>query len=672
MTDKKETTCRLGRRPVKQGPRTGASGPQCVKYATTNSKGCSKCGKIYIRRIPLQKHQKKCKGIITNNSSFDCKNCGKKYTYKSCLEKHMKKCVTPVPNTVPSSVSTPIEHSKTEPSTHGRFKINKSSYPDRLKVIIWKATRGQHSTKELTRMVRNNFDLDKSMHVFVRGKERNRRVEIWCQDRKSAISTCERLQYLCKVNHLGYFCTLGRNYCEREKRRQHQMATDDPLPNVTLTDSQSDSSIHEIQDAPQVFDLQQFKILQWNAQSIGNKVDEFRLLLHDLKVDIACLSETRITDSEKWKDKFKGYSLYNFERPDKEGGGVCILVRTNFGITNISTYYSQLVEYISADITIAHDHCLSITSVYARNGCSHITTELDPCVKQKNCLILGDFNAKHSVWGSTKTNPSGSRLLDWINDKDLIILNSNQHTFQSHSSGVTDAIDISIASPDLASKMSQWTVIDDSLGSDHSPVITTMELQGKSREGSQNPKWNLQKADRELFKAYVDVSSLEAQQQVDDKDLHLESKVDVLTTCVIEAAEKSYPVSKRHKRPPVPWWNDDIASLKREKRKAQRKWKNSNTEANKIMYKKQQAKLKRAIKSAKRSSWRDFVGSINRDTPSSEIWRKIKAISGGNQSGPSAIQHDGKMVIDQGEQANLFAEYYSSKCSMLADASEPN
>ena len=548
------------------------------------------------------------------------------------------------------------------------FHQSKCSHPERLKVIIWKVRRGQRSSKDIIRMVRRRLDIEKSIKVLLRGKKKSRRVELWCEDRKSTICTYDRINQLCKIKKLNFFCTIGRSYKER-LRNHHQHLDSDHASQITSVNDNTIQPTPEV-EASQIQTVVQdntktLKIMQWNAQSVTNKLDELRLLLREQKIDVACFSESRILESDQWKDRFKGYSLHNFARPNREGGGVCILARNSFGISNISTYYSDIIEYISADITVAQNVTISVTSLYARKGCKKLTTELDACVRNRNSFIGGDFNAKHKVWGSTISNASGRKLLHWVNENDLVILNGPEHTFQSHSTGSTDSMDVSMASPDVAARISKWYVVDDSLGSDHFPCVSCLEYPGKSMSTVTIPRWNIKKADREAFSLEVELTAGQAYQKMTDGSADIDEKVETLTSCITEAAEKTYPLSKPRKRPPAPWWNEDIASAIKDKRKARKRWKCKNTLENRLCFKKHQAVVKRMIKNAKRSSWREFVSSINRDTPSNIIWQRIKAINGISQSSPSAIIHDEKVIVDKQEQACLFGDHFSAKCSLV-------
>ena len=88
-------------------------------------------------------------------------------------------------------------------------------------------------------------------------------------------------------------------------------------------------------------------------------------------------------------------------------------------------------------------------------------------------------------------------------------------------------------------------------------------------------------------------------------------------------------------------------------------------------YKKDQATVRKMIKASKRDSWKKFVSSINKNTPSSLIWKCIEAINGVSTSRKTALEHEGVFITDPAVQENLFAEHYAGKCSLSDPVFDP-
>ncbi|GFQ92660.1 hypothetical protein TNCT_254611 [Trichonephila clavata] len=73
-------------------------------------------------------------------------------------------------------------------------------------------------------------------------------------------------------------------------------------------------------------------------------------------------------------------------------------------------------------------------------------------------FILGDFNAKHSLWGSSVANDRGNELSNLLDDHAFCILNDGTPTYCSHRYDSRDALDVAFASPDIFPSCS-WTVL---------------------------------------------------------------------------------------------------------------------------------------------------------------------------------------------------------------------
>lgn len=54
------------------------------------------------------------------------------------------------------------------------------------------------------------------------------------------------------------------------------------------------------------------KLLNWNANGLQRQFYEFKHFLHDQKIDIACLTETHLNNSNKMN--IPGYIIYRKDR----------------------------------------------------------------------------------------------------------------------------------------------------------------------------------------------------------------------------------------------------------------------------------------------------------------------------------------------------------------------
>ena len=92
----------------------------------------------------------------------------------------------------------------------------------------------------------------------------------------------------------------------------------------------------------------------------------------------------------------------------------------------------------------------------------------------KNPLFVsGDFNAHNIVWGCTKNDKRGTDLLDLFDKKHLFMLNNGQSTTVSSPNKASNALDLTFVSNEISHRF-DWEVLDDPIGSNHLPTISTV------------------------------------------------------------------------------------------------------------------------------------------------------------------------------------------------------
>ena len=139
---------------------------------------------------------------------------------------------------------------------------------------------------------------------------------------------------------------------------------------------------------------------------------------------------------------------------------------------------------------------------------------------------------------------------------------------------------------------------------------------------------------------------------------------EAIARTLIRATDKAIPKKNPHKNPNHmnSWWNEDINLRRRKRQKARRKWKERRTEECRKDYNKCNAVLKKAVLTAKRRTWREFVGSINANTPSNTVWRKFRAIEGNTGKRIEQIKlPQGGWIDEDKEKADAFNKYYKKR-----------
>ena len=85
-------------------------------------------------------------------------------------------------------------------------------------------------------------------------------------------------------------------------------------------------------------------------------------------------------------------------------------------------------------------------------------------------VIVGDLNAKSKLWGSPHSDTRGRLIEDLIEDNHFCFINNGQPTY-THYDGMQSHLDVSLLCSSLAGR-ANWSVYDNTMGSDHSSTVT--------------------------------------------------------------------------------------------------------------------------------------------------------------------------------------------------------
>ena len=139
----------------------------------------------------------------------------------------------------------------------------------------------------------------------------------------------------------------------------------------------------------------------------------------------------------------------------------------------------------------------NIANVYIPPNTYITIEEFKKLLTATNIIITGDLNAKNPIWKSPETNKMGNVIEQVMEECDLSVLNTRQPTYQKHMGGIS-ALDVTIASKEIAIKCS-WSVLNDTLGSDHFPTFTILN-EAVASDALGPTKWLLEKADWTVYR----------------------------------------------------------------------------------------------------------------------------------------------------------------------------
>ena len=157
--------------------------------------------------------------------------------------------------------------------------------------------------------------------------------------------------------------------------------------------------------------------------------------------------------------------------------------------------------------------------------------------------------------------------------------------------------------------------------SDHFPIIIKRPGQNTYPTGPR--RYNFSRAN---WKEYMNCTILKTPEPATCPN----KRVAVLENTMNAAAEKCIPSVNMdpNQQPKIPWWNGLCDDAKREKKRASKRYYRTKLQTDWFEYQKCRARLRQVIRQARRQTWKAYVSTINTETTTAEIWKKVKKISG--------------------------------------------
>lgn len=245
-------------------------------------------------------------------------------------------------------------------------------------------------------------------------------------------------------------------------------------------------------------------VMIWNAQGIQKKSHEFFYFLHENSIDISLVSETHLSSNDSCSHP--DYFTYRLDRNDDcRGGGVAIFIKRNVKHRLLTCPQTQVIEALSIEVMVGSKK-FNVFSVYFRGSKSAQVTrkfkaDLASFMVNPNFLIGGDFNAKNVAWNCPSNNSAGKALQQLMDGEDILIHFPNSPTHFPQNGNRPSTIDL-ILTRGFPNPSTLAT--DDSLTSDHVPVLCSLELSVERIPEIRSFIKDFSRADWEGFRTSID------------------------------------------------------------------------------------------------------------------------------------------------------------------------
>lgn len=358
-------------------------------------------------------------------------------------------------------------------------------------------------------------------------------------------------------------------------------------------------------------------IVQWNCNGFFAHLSELSLIINNQNPYIICIQETRFR--ENYIPTNKNFNIYfkNNHNELNASGGVAIFVNKLYKSEPI--ILNSLLQVVAC--TFYYPVKITICNIYLPPNVNYSKQDIVNIINQlpQPFILCGDFNCHNPLWGSMKLDRKGKVIESIVNDFGLNIMNSpHSPTHFSSYLGTFSNIDLTICSPSVQIYF-KWKTCSDLHSSDHYPILLEL-CNGTMNE--RRPKWKLSEANWTDYQLAVDLDNLNTFPNCDDRN-------SFLVKSILDSASISVPkTSARPKHRPVPWFNNDIRDSIRKRRKALAIFKRSPANENLAIFRQERAKCRRLIIQSKAESWKSFTADLSLNSSSSDVWNKIRSISG--------------------------------------------
>nr|CAI5846041.1 unnamed protein product [Callosobruchus analis] len=367
------------------------------------------------------------------------------------------------------------------------------------------------------------------------------------------------------------------------------------------------------------------KLMQWNARSAVANKQSLKQFLGEHDIDVALISETWFQPNRVYT--FSGYNIVRNDRFDSRAGSA-IFVKKGLRFTEKLIDLHSINDEISlcvVELYVPTNELLTLASLYRPPQTRTTTRDWRNCFNllEEPYIIGGDVNGHNMSWGSPRTDGVGSQVMEAVEESNLVVLNTGEATRFTSPNEQKSVVDVTICSSVIAFGVT-WEVVQDTLGSDHYPILLQMNV---SNESTIQPKskWNIKFAKWDLY----NVINEQLFSTIPPEFQNTESKYDWFLNNINTAAEASIPIKKPfklRKRPPPPWWDANCTDALNKRKDALRAYKNASNFKNFVNCKKAIAKVKKTFNAKARDKWKTWIGSLNKNISNKNLWHQAKIL----------------------------------------------
>lgn len=390
----------------------------------------------------------------------------------------------------------------------------------------------------------------------------------------------------------------------------------------------------------------------WNANGLTKHTLEVKKHMQINNIDVMLISETHFTEKNHFS--IPGHKFYHTMHPDgKAHGGSAILIKNNIRHYPINNYCTEKLQ--STNIVIEDwSGPIIISAVYSPPKHTIKQEDYEDFFKSLGLrfIVGGDFNAKHTFWGSRIITPKGRQLLFSINKLRLGVASTGEPTYwPTDTKKKPDLIDFYITKGISSNHVSCKSSAE--LSSDHSPVELLLsrwilQTEKPCRLHSRKTNWTLF---RELIANSIDMK------------VPLKSDEDI--TNAVEHFDIIVQQAAWATTPPPTASNSDrthcslpVRELLSKKRKARKRWQATRHPDDRTAYNKLTAQLKKLLSDDRNQGITEYLQQLDAK-PSTDysLWKATRSLKRPINHLPPLLTAKNSWAYSDAEKAEVFKEH---------------
>lgn len=438
-----------------------------------------------------------------------------------------------------------------------------------------------------------------------------------------------------------------------------------------------------------------WKIGTWNIRSMADKIQELEKEFITADLDILGITETKMKGSgEKILEGGHILIYSGVDQKERARKGVgCIIKRSNIKYVRKWTGINENILKIEFDLD--RKSKTTILIVYGPNEDERVQVKeefwetLTETIERvtDRLLILGDLNARVGrkdeesgdtvgVHGEDIKNNNGCRLIDFCLLNNLIITNTfykhkdiHKYTREVKSRNEKSIIDYVIINKDRRKEVLDTRVKRGAeIYSDHYLVMSKIRVIRHEKAQLLKKDINKKKTkirtyklnETAIAKQYMDLTEREF--SLITVDTNLENMWTFFKNTLLKIAKETCGtilIDKNKKK--TSWWNEDIKTEVKTKKKLWQTYLNNRNNENYNKYKVQRLKVKEVVNTAKQKAWVEFGEKMEKDRHGNQklFYKTLKTLKKGKDKiDPYITSKEGNILIGTDEIMERWKEYF--------------